>query len=616
MEVWRHISAGPPVRAVRREPARHRPVHPDARLAPGRAARPRRRSRRRPAPCSTPTRRGQRLARRPPRLARVSPSVGRRASTRPSRGRPRHAGLGQGPGLEPRRQLRLRGLPATSPTPRLGDPARTDELFPAYRDGRAGDHADRPGRIRRGRRGRPARRRGGRRAGAAPRTRRPRLDARAGGRLARRSPASAIGLLALAGLDAADGLASRPRDRLEQLGRRRRGVARRGGALLANDPHLGISMPSIWFMNGLHCRTGRRRPARTTSPASRSRASPASSSATTRGSRGAPRTSTPTSRTCSSRRSTRPIPDALPRTMASPSRSRSATRDQGHGRRRRSTSRSARPSTGRSSTASTTAWPTRRRWPCAGRRPPSRTARSTRSSGSTSRPNFEDFRASLSLLRRAGAELRLCRRRRPHRLPAPGLHPDPRPTPTTAAIARSVATTAAANGRAGSRSRTCPGSSIRETAGSSRANNAAVDADYPYFVGPGVGSRATAPSGSSTCSTPYGEDGLTVDGARRDPDRQLAAPRRATSSPLLAAATPATADGADDRARGSPAGTAPATIDSIGLRRLERLGVPGHARRLRRRARAASPATTSAARLVGGAGRAARRPGVGRGGTT
>jgi len=28
-----------------------------------------------------------------------------------------------------------------------------------------------------------------------------------------------------------------------------------GGALLANDPHLGISMPSIWYINGLHCRT-------------------------------------------------------------------------------------------------------------------------------------------------------------------------------------------------------------------------------------------------------------------------------------------------------------------------------------------------------------------------
>jgi penicillin G amidase len=26
-----------------------------------------------------------------------------------------------------------------------------------------------------------------------------------------------------------------------------------GGALLANDPHLGISMPSVWYVNGLHC---------------------------------------------------------------------------------------------------------------------------------------------------------------------------------------------------------------------------------------------------------------------------------------------------------------------------------------------------------------------------
>ena len=26
-----------------------------------------------------------------------------------------------------------------------------------------------------------------------------------------------------------------------------------GAALLANDPHLGISMPSVWYINGLHC---------------------------------------------------------------------------------------------------------------------------------------------------------------------------------------------------------------------------------------------------------------------------------------------------------------------------------------------------------------------------
>ncbi|MDQ1324584.1 MAG: penicillin amidase [Chloroflexota bacterium] len=27
-----------------------------------------------------------------------------------------------------------------------------------------------------------------------------------------------------------------------------------GGALLANDPHLGLDMPSVWYVNGLHCR--------------------------------------------------------------------------------------------------------------------------------------------------------------------------------------------------------------------------------------------------------------------------------------------------------------------------------------------------------------------------
>jgi penicillin amidase len=57
---------------------------------------------------------------------------------------------------------------------------------------------------------------------------------------------------ALAGLDQGDGL----------LGARGRGSndwvvapsrSATGGALLANDPHLGISNPSVWYMNGLHC---------------------------------------------------------------------------------------------------------------------------------------------------------------------------------------------------------------------------------------------------------------------------------------------------------------------------------------------------------------------------
>jgi penicillin amidase len=59
--------------------------------------------------------------------------------------------------------------------------------------------------------------------------------------------------LRLAGLDGGEGIASD-----HQVGSNNWVVApsksSSGGALLANDPHLGISMPSVWFMNGLHCR--------------------------------------------------------------------------------------------------------------------------------------------------------------------------------------------------------------------------------------------------------------------------------------------------------------------------------------------------------------------------
>ncbi|HEY4632594.1 MAG TPA: penicillin acylase family protein, partial [Candidatus Limnocylindrales bacterium] len=61
-------------------------------------------------------------------------------------------------------------------------------------------------------------------------------------------------MLRIAGLDAGDGLASD-----HGIGSNDWVVApamsATGGALLANDPHLGISMPSIWYMNGLHCAT-------------------------------------------------------------------------------------------------------------------------------------------------------------------------------------------------------------------------------------------------------------------------------------------------------------------------------------------------------------------------
>jgi penicillin amidase len=133
----------------------------------------------------------------------------------------------------------------------LGDPARTDELFPGYRDGAPVitpfDHVG-----------------SGRTVGAvsrasiAPSAAMLAPDAGAGSEAnvaaAWRSVA-ALGreAMELAGLDLADGLASD-----HGIGSNNWVVAPErsvsGGALLANDPHLGISMPSVWFANGLHCR--------------------------------------------------------------------------------------------------------------------------------------------------------------------------------------------------------------------------------------------------------------------------------------------------------------------------------------------------------------------------
>src|SRR4029077_13939280 len=61
-------------------------------------------------------------------------------------------------------------------------------------------------------------------------------------------------ILAIAGLDAGGGLVGD-----HQVGSNDWVIApsksKSGGAPLANAPPLGIAMPSVWFMNGLHCRT-------------------------------------------------------------------------------------------------------------------------------------------------------------------------------------------------------------------------------------------------------------------------------------------------------------------------------------------------------------------------
>ena len=138
---------------------------------------------------------------------------------------------------------------------RLGDPALTDALFPPYPAG-APFIVDTPGAAA----GAAAA------AGTAPAaTERPAArPARTDQLTAPLDPEVQTALAdlltlaeapsALAGFDAAGALSAG-----HAIGSQNWVVAPRhstsGRALLANDPHLGAAMPSIWFMNGLHCRT-------------------------------------------------------------------------------------------------------------------------------------------------------------------------------------------------------------------------------------------------------------------------------------------------------------------------------------------------------------------------
>ena len=121
---------------------------------------------------------------------------------------------------------------------RLGDAARTDELFPPYPEDAPvivpgpGDAADA--------------------AGTAPSSaaRREIPEAQATGWRSIADLGDSIGRIA--GLDLGDGMVG-----MHGVGSNNwvaaPGLTTTGGALLANDPHLGISMPSIWYLNGLHC---------------------------------------------------------------------------------------------------------------------------------------------------------------------------------------------------------------------------------------------------------------------------------------------------------------------------------------------------------------------------
>ena len=135
---------------------------------------------------------------------------------------------------------------------RLGDPARTDELFPAYD---AGAPVITPtGLAGSGGAGAPAT------AGAAttgtnttaatPTARLTADHAAALGNLARLGTS----VSKLAGLDGGDGIVGS-----HGVGSNNWVVSGErtasGLPILANDPHLGFGMPSVWILNGLHCRT-------------------------------------------------------------------------------------------------------------------------------------------------------------------------------------------------------------------------------------------------------------------------------------------------------------------------------------------------------------------------
>jgi penicillin amidase len=138
---------------------------------------------------------------------------------------------------------------------RLGDPARTDELFPAYEStrpvitpsglagsgGAGASSADPTG---------PATPATPTAIGPRPAPELSAAHAAALGDLARRGTAVA----ALAGLDRGAGLVgSHGVGSNNWVVSGERTVS--GLPILANDPHLGFTMPSVWIVNGLHCRT-------------------------------------------------------------------------------------------------------------------------------------------------------------------------------------------------------------------------------------------------------------------------------------------------------------------------------------------------------------------------
>ena len=423
---------------------------------------------------------------------------------------------------------------------RLGDPARTDELS---RPARAAPVIT-PSGAGRGGSGGDGRRRGARPTTTAAARRSPRPTRR--GRPPRGATSRGGGAgLAIAGLDARrragsdHGIGSNdwvvgPGDVRD----RRRAPRQRPAPGHLDAVDLVHQRPAL--------RDRSRRRARTTWPASRSPACPASSSATTRGSRGAPRTSIPTSRTSSSRRPTRPTRPAISGPMAPPCPSvrtekiavkggetvRLDVRETVHG-----------PILNDVDERLAGAPMMALRWTgtCRGRAGPHLRRRARpRTAG-----DFDAFRAALSMY---GARPRTSCTPTSTATSATSCPARPvRSDPPIAGSARCAGTTARASGSGPSRTTTCPASSTPSTGWIVTANNAAVDDDGPTSSGPsGTGHRAERII-DQVNEYGTGRPDLGGDGLR--PDRYRAAPGARRRLPLLAQDLAGDEDGAPRRSR-------------------------------------------------------------------
>ncbi len=255
MEVYRRIGAGRLAEVFGESQVGHRLVRPDPGLARRRRARPRRSPRRtRPALPGRLRRRastryldGHPNALRPAFVvAGALSGAGQRARRPPPRAvdAARHPHLGQGPGLGPGRQHGHRDLPDARRRP-ARRPGAHGPALPRLRP------ADQPVIAAAGVPGDGVNGGAAAPTGAAPARSATTMAAttpRPGPQLAR----LANGIPALAGLAPETGPRRRGRRRLEQLGRGPE-LTTTGSALLANDPHLGLDMPSVWYVNGLHC---------------------------------------------------------------------------------------------------------------------------------------------------------------------------------------------------------------------------------------------------------------------------------------------------------------------------------------------------------------------------